>query len=105
MEAGRFSGVERHDDAVGRNNCASQVDQRRKATTFRVRQVEPAATKLGFQDAVFLMHVGDHVLLVTLEPVSDHGDEDVDDHGRSSDGRHDEMVRSSIHPTRGTSIR
>jgi plasmid maintenance system antidote protein VapI len=25
VEAGRFHGVERHDEAVGRNNCASQV--------------------------------------------------------------------------------
>ena len=71
----------------------------RKAATFRVRQAEPTTTKLGLQDAVFLVQVGDHLLLVTLEPASDHGDQDMEDHDRSSGWRHDELVRSSIHPT------
>jgi hypothetical protein len=38
---------------------------------------------LGFQDAVFLLQVGDDPLLVTLDPAGDHGNEDVEDHRRS----------------------
>ena len=31
--------------------------------------------------AIFLEEVGDHLLLVLLEPAGDHRDEDVEDHG------------------------
>jgi hypothetical protein len=51
--------------------------------TFRVREAEPAASKLGFQDAVLLVQVGDNLLLVPWEPASDHGDQDVEDHSHS----------------------
>jgi hypothetical protein len=85
--------------------ATDRMCERCEAPAVGVRQAEPAATKLGFQDAVFLVQVGDNLLLVTLEPASDHGDQDVEDHGRSSGWRHDEMVRSSLHPTCATSMR
>ena len=43
--------------------------------------------ELGFKDAVFPLKVGDHLLLVPLQPASDHGDEDMENHSRSSGGR------------------
>jgi hypothetical protein len=76
-----------------------RVGKRREAAAFGVCQVQPATAEVGFEDAVFLDEVGDDLLLVTLEPASDHGDQDVEDHSRSSGWRHDEIVRSSIHPT------
>jgi hypothetical protein len=39
---------------------------------------------MGFQDTVFLDEVGDHLLLATLHPAGNHGDEHVQDHGVSS---------------------
>jgi hypothetical protein len=86
--------------------CATdRMGECREAPAFHVRQAEPAATKLIFQDAVFLVQVGDNLLLVTLEPATDHGDQDGKEHGRSSGWRHDGIVRSSIHPTCAISMR
>jgi hypothetical protein len=58
--------------------------ERCQAMTVRVREAEPAATTLGFQDAVFREERGDDLWLVTWEPASDHGDHDVEDHRHSS---------------------
>jgi hypothetical protein len=75
------------------------MGERREAATFGVRQAEAAATKLSFQDAVFREEIGGDLLLVTLEPARDHGDQDVEDHSRSSGWRHHESAGSRIHPT------
>ena len=53
------------------------MGERREATAFRVGQAEPAPTELGFEDAVFLLEVGDDLLLVTLHPAGHHGDKHV----------------------------
>jgi hypothetical protein len=42
---------------------------------FRVRQAQSAATALRFEDAVFLQEIRDDLLLVSLEPAGEHGDE------------------------------
>ena len=76
-----------------------RVDKRREAAAFGVYQVQPATAEVGIEGAVFLDEGGDDLLLVTLEPASGHGDQDVEDHSRSSGWRHDEIVWSSIHPT------
>jgi hypothetical protein len=39
---------------------------------------------LDFEDAIFLMQVGDDVLLVTLHPAREHGEQQLKDHGLSS---------------------
>ena len=54
--------------------ATKRVGERREATAFRVGQTEPAPTELGFEDAVFLLEVGDDLLLVTLHPAGHHGD-------------------------------
>jgi hypothetical protein len=65
--------------------AAEWVGKRREATAFRVRQAQPAATEPGFEDAVFLKEIRDDLLLVPLKPSSDHGDQDLENHSRSSD--------------------
>ena len=71
--------------ATSLRRCAPErVGERREAAAFGVGQAQPAATELGFEDAVFLLEIRDHLLLVTLEPAGDHGDQDVEDHGGSS---------------------
>jgi hypothetical protein len=42
---------------------------------------------MGFEDAIFLEKIGDHLLLVTLNPAGDYGNQDMHDHERSSDWR------------------
>ena len=51
-------------------STAKGIGERCQAMTCRVREAEPAATTLGFQDAVFREEIGDDLLLVTLEPAS-----------------------------------
>jgi hypothetical protein len=41
---------------------------------------------LSFEDAVFLNQIRDHLLLVTLNPSSEHGEQQLEDHGLSSGG-------------------
>jgi hypothetical protein len=48
------------------------------------RSMMPVATELGVEDAVFREEVGDDLWLVTLEPVSNHGHQELEDHRRSS---------------------
>jgi hypothetical protein len=50
------------------------VSEGRKTAAFRVREPEPTATELGFEDTVFREEVCDDLLLVPLEPPGDHGD-------------------------------
>ena len=78
--------------------ATERVGERGKAAAFGVGQAQPAATELGFEDAVFLKEIGDDLLLVTLEPAGDHGDQDVEDHSRSSGWRHDDIVSVQYTP-------
>jgi hypothetical protein len=39
---------------------------------------------LGFEDAIFLMQVSDDVLRVTIDPASEHGEQQLENHGLSS---------------------
>jgi len=61
-----------------------RVGQGGETAALGVGQAQPAPAKVGFEDTVFLDEVGDNLLLVTLEPAGDHGDQDVEDHSRSS---------------------
>ena len=79
--------------------ATERVGERREAAAFGVGQAQPAATELGFEDAIFLKEIGDDLLLVPLEPAGNHGDEDVQDHGVPRVESRDVIVRSSILPT------
>jgi hypothetical protein len=63
------------------------VGQRSKPPAFRVRQAQPAATEVGFQDAIFRKEIRDSLLLVPLQPAGNHGDEHVQNHSRSQGWR------------------
>ena len=78
---------------------AEWVGKRREATAFRVRQAQPAATELRFADTVFLQERCDDLLLVPLEPSSNHDNQDVQDHGVPRGENRAVSVRSSILPT------
>jgi hypothetical protein len=54
-------------------------------TTERMGQCrEAAAVEVGFEDAVFLLQIGDDPLLVPLDPPGNHGDQDMENHNSSS---------------------
>ena len=75
-------------ERVGRNQrrhrfealTAKRVGECREAAAFGVCKTEPSATELRFEDTVFLLEVGDDLLLVLLQPAGHHGDEHVQDH-------------------------
>jgi hypothetical protein len=66
---------------------AEWMGKRREATAFRVGQAQPAATEPGFKDTIFRKEIHDDLLLVPLEPASDHGDQDLEHYSRSSGER------------------
>jgi hypothetical protein len=47
-------------------------------------QSQPPMAELGFEHAIFLDQIRDHLLLVTLHPTGYHGDEHLQNHGLSS---------------------
>ena len=53
--------------------AAEGIGQRGETAAFGVCQVQPATAEVGFEDAVFLLQVGDDLLLVTVDPASEHG--------------------------------
>jgi hypothetical protein len=57
------------------------------AAAFGVGQAQPAPAELGFEDAVFHEERCDDLLLVTLDPPSEHGEQQLEDHGYSSGGQ------------------
>jgi hypothetical protein len=75
------------------------VGKRREATAFRIRQAQPVATELSFEDAVFLKEIRDDLLLVPLEPSRNHGNQDVQDHEVPRVESRAVSVHSSILPT------
>jgi hypothetical protein len=76
-----------------------RVGQRGEVTAFCVHETEPAAIELSFENAVFLLEIGDDLLLVPLEPASNHDDEHVQNRGVPRVASRDVMMRSSILPT------
>src|SRR5215813_11987425 len=66
---------------------AKRMGQCREAAAFGVGQAQPAAVEVGFEDAVFLLQIGNDLLLVPLDPPGDHGDQDMENHNSSSGWR------------------
>jgi hypothetical protein len=68
--------------------CATErVGERGEAAAFRVGETQPAAAELGFEETVFRVEIRDDLLLVTLEPAGEHGEQELEDHGLSSGWR------------------
>ena len=91
---GRGEGGERFEALT-----AQWIRQCGETAALGVGKTKPAAAVLGFEDAILLLKVGDHLLLVPIDPASDHGDEDVQDHGVPRVESRDVMVPFSIRPT------
>lgn len=54
--------------------AAERVGHCREAAAFGVGQMQPATAEMGFEDAVFCLQVGDDLLLITVDPASEHGE-------------------------------
>jgi len=67
------------------------MGQRGKAAAFRISESQPVAAELGCEDAILLDQIRDYLLLVTLHPAGNRGDEHLQDHGVSSVGNRDKM--------------
>jgi hypothetical protein len=70
-----------------------------KAAAVGIGEPQAVATELGFEHAVLREEIRDNLLLVTLDPASDHGDEDMQDHGVPQVESSAMIMRSSILPT------
>jgi hypothetical protein len=57
------------------------VSERRESATFGVGEPQPAAAEVGFEDAIFLKQIRNHLLLIPLQPPGNHSDEHAEDHG------------------------
>jgi hypothetical protein len=56
----------------------------REAVAFGVTQGQPAAAELGFENTVLFLQASDDLLLVAIDPASEHDNQDVQEHTRSS---------------------
>src|SRR5256885_16276359 len=61
--------------------ASERVGQRCKPPAVGIGEAQPAVAELACEDAVFLLEIGDDLLLVALQPADEHGDQDVEDHG------------------------
>jgi hypothetical protein len=65
--------------------CAAKgVGYSCEATTVGVGQAQLSAPELGSEDTILCLQVCDNLLLVTLDPAGEHGEQRVEDHGLSS---------------------
>jgi hypothetical protein len=63
--------------------ATARVSKRSKATSLSIGEAELTATALSFEDAILLLEIGDDVLLGTLDPPGNHGDQDMENHSRT----------------------
>src|SRR6266699_961027 len=61
-----------------------RVGECREAAALGIGEAEPTAAELGFENAIFLAQIRDHLLLVTLNPTGNHGNEHMQNHSVSS---------------------
>ena len=59
---------------------AERMGERSKSAAFGIGEAKPAAAEVGFEDAVFRKEVRDDLLLMPLQPASNHGNQNVEDH-------------------------
>jgi len=52
-------------------------------TPFGIREAKATTAELGFEDAVFHKEIRDDLLLMTLQPASNPGNQNMQDHRRS----------------------
>jgi hypothetical protein len=54
--------------------ATDRVCERCKTAAFRIGQAQPPAAKLGFEEAILCLQVGNYLLLVTLKSAGEHGE-------------------------------
>jgi len=72
------------------------LSERHKTAAFGVREPQPATTEVSFEDAIFLKRIGNHLLLMPLQPAGNHGNEYMEDHEVPQVKNHAVYERSSI---------
>jgi hypothetical protein len=73
-----------HDRSHFQTSAAEGVGQHSEPVAFSVGLVQPKPVELGFEDVVFRKAVCNDPLLVTLDLPSEHGEQQLEDHGLSS---------------------
>jgi hypothetical protein len=63
-----------------RGLAAQWVESYGEPAAFGVGQTQSAATEVDLKETVFFLEVSHDLLPVTVEPASEHGDEDLQDH-------------------------
>ena len=57
------------------------------AAALGIGEPQSLRTELRFENTILFLKVSDHLLLVPLDPTSDHRDQDMEHHSRSSGGK------------------
>ena len=84
--------------------ATKRVGECGEAAALGIGEPQSLRAELRFENAVLLLKVSDHLLLLTLEPAGEHGDEDMQNHGVLRVESRDVMVCASILTTCDTSI-
>jgi len=58
-------------------STAEWVGQRREAAPFGIREAQATTAELGFEHVVFCKEIRDDLLLMTLQPASNHGNQNM----------------------------
>ena len=82
-------------ECIGRRNrgdllqalAPKRVGKGRETAALGIRQAQPAAATLSFEDTIVFDQVGDDLVLVPLQLAGNQGEEHVKDHGVSSGWR------------------
>jgi hypothetical protein len=76
--------------------ATERVGECGEAAALGIGEPQSLRAALSFENAVLLLKVRDHLLLLTLEPTGEHGDEDMQNHGVPRVESRDMLVCSSI---------
>jgi hypothetical protein len=76
--------------------ATERVSERRETAAFGVSKPQAATAEVRFEDAIVLKQIGNHLLLIPLQPAGNHGDEHVEDHGVPQVKSRAVRARSSI---------
>jgi hypothetical protein len=64
--------------------ATKRVGECGEAATLGIGEPQSLRTECSFENAVFFLKVSDHLLLVLLDPASDHRDQEMENHSCSS---------------------
>jgi hypothetical protein len=76
--------------------ATKRVGECGEAAALEIGEPQSLRAELSFENAVFLLKVSDHLLLMPLEPAGEHGNKDMQNHGVPQVESHDVRVCASI---------